>query len=545
MAQESPFSLLNNAGISSRLLLAWVILPLGLSAQSEWSQDLDWTGSGWLVSYADWWEELEDVCPWGDEWAAAAVQVYNENGSNGPALFKWNEFGSGEWLFPFNSGPGHVQIKQIAVDDGQRLWCGTNIETSGKDLTSTWGVWVLDSGGALDPSIGDNDTPGLMKFNFGSPFQELHGFAAAQKPDSTPCWMATGMVLDPCCFHKEMPALLILDDNGNPLSTFGDSGRVIVDVSLPGIVDTLGLTLAHDRHDIGGVYMCGISIENGLIAAGAYSNTAHYEVMIAKHQWDGMLDEGFGTGGLVHLNLNPGVNHWVEKLVGLPNGSIMALVVSHDGGDLPPGWHWLILDEEGAVVHWESTDPGAAWESVSFVENFPAEQPVGFGFLETPGTGTLLEANGDWMQTPESFAMQPESDLGGIMSAMHCAYHPAWERLLLAGLWEPEIPSEEPKLAISHWQNDAVSPIANQANFPSSCLLYPNPARAGSEIHITGTSSFSCWSLLSPTGRMVHEWTEVQSALPLALKLPTGLSVGTYWIRPCGEAKRSIPVVIE
>jgi hypothetical protein len=527
------------------LFISVLIVPMELISQSEWSQDVDLTLTGWLVSDAGWWEELEDICPWGDEWAAAAVQVYNENGSNSPALYKWNEYGFGEWLFPFNSASGQVQIKQISVDGDHRLWCGTNIVNSVNDLTSTWGIWILNLSGDVDSSLGDEDTPGLVQFNFGSSFQELHGFSTAVLPDSQPCWMATGMVLDPCCFHKEMPALLMLDSNGNPLSTFGDSGRVIVDVSLPGIADTLGISLIAERHNLGGVYMCGMSTEGGLIAAGAYSNSSHYEVMVAKHHWDGTLDENFGTEGMVHLNLNPGINHWIERIVSLADGSFMALVVSHDGGDLPSGWHWLIFDQDGSPVHWETYDPDAAWKSVSFIDNFPTQNPVGFGFLEMPGTGTLLEANEDWIQTPEPLAMQPEYDLGGNMSSLRCIYHPEWERLLLGGLWEPETSFEEPQLAISHWQHHENSQLIHQDIFPSSYISYPNPSRRGSEISIIGASNFTCWSLFSLTGHMVHQWRTIKSITPLSLKLPTGLPSGTYLLRTCDASQKSIPIVIE
>ncbi len=528
------------------LLVLFSIFSLAAWSQNTlWQQDTNWVNTGWASSNLGYWEDIRDVCPWGSDAAAVAIQVYALDGGSQPAIVKATLDSEVQAFFPFDEDVERpIQIEEIASDASDRLWCAMNQLSHDSAQTSIGGLWVLDQEGMPDASIGTESLPGWIPIGFGSPFQELHGLDAALE-DS---WMVSGMVLDPCCFHREMPTLALLDSNGEWVSSFGNNGRLILDVGAVETIDTLGMRPALSRHEIGGFYSSAVETNGGWIAGGAYSNASHYEVLVAKHSDNGTLDTTFGESGIVHLNLNPGVNHWVQDIRLESNGFISINVVSHAAGDLPSGWHALTLDEAGTPVQWETTESNASWTSIGFVDA-SGPLPLGVGFEEGASTPSLVSYSSNLGTAPEMTLLEPLLSPEGFWNSFQCEYHPNWDRLLISGRWQSNSNETDPDpLALfSLWQQDFSSILPDPTAHFKKSNPYPNPIRPGEVLHLDHLThlqgSSGDWILTSLNGVEASRWPA-----DIGLKsLTIGLDIhsGVYILTSAHPSGQRFQLIIE
>tara|TARA_B110000503_G_scaffold102604_1_gene153244 strand:+ start:4215 stop:5810 length:1596 start_codon:yes stop_codon:yes gene_type:complete len=493
---------------------------------APWVQDTAWVSQGWAHANLAGWEDLRGLSPWGENAIAGAVQVYAEEGGSHPVIVRLNEDADLHVLFPFEQDLERpTQIQALATDESDRLWCALNQRSHDSSLTSIGGIMVLDSEGAPDSSFGSDTLPGWLSIYYGSPFQELHGL---DKSDGT--WLASGMVLDPCCFHREMPTLALLDSAGQWVESFGTNGRVVVDVGAAEIVDTLGLRPAFNRHEIGGFYAATAATEGGWIAAGAYSNAAHYEVLVSKHDVNGSLDPSFGEMGIVHLNLNPGVNHWAQDLRIENDGIISLNVVSHGGGDLPTGWHGLTLDATGTPLQWETAETAAPWTSCGFL-NTPGPWPMGVGFVEGAVAPSLVSYSEELNEAPPILSLEPLLIPEGEWAGFQCVYHPDWSGLIVAGRFE-ELSNDgevDSQIQLSLWQEVATHISLESPDQVATGQLYPNPVLAGNFLHLdqvaTEYAPSETWVLWDINGRQLTHWPASLQSLQIDTDIPSGIYI--------------------
>jgi hypothetical protein len=508
-----------------------------------WQQDTVWVNSGWVSSDIGWWEDIRDVCPWGSDAAASAIQVYASEGGSHPAIIRTQFNAEMQVLFPFEEDVERpIQIEAISSDPSNRLWCAMNQQSHDSMLTALGGIWVLDSNGQPDVSIGEDSLPGWIPITFGSPFQELMGLDAVFEGN----WMVSGMVLDPCCFHREMPTLALIDDEGQWVNSFGENGRLILDVGTADILDTLGMRPAVNRHEIGGFYQTVAAFDGGWFAGGAYSNATHYEILVTKHSSNGTLDSTFGESGIVHLNLNPGVNHWANDLYLDANGMLLVHVVSHDAGDLPSGWHTLTLDEVGEPLLWETIESDSPLASSGFL-NFPGA--LGFGTEEGADSPSLISLDEDFGETPQITALNPLSTPEGTWAGFRGEFHPIWEKLMVCGRWQSPSNGDDsnPQVLFSLWQQNISStqdqtPLLGKGKQP-----YPNPIKAGEVLFLPSilikTENHSAWILNSVQGRALFRWPHSPGlkTLTIGSDIPTG----RYILKSPDPSIRPFQLIVE
>lgn len=530
------------------------LTPLTAAAQVNFELDSTLILSGWLDADLGWWEDPCCVSPRNAQTATAAYNVYDSSGQSTAVLYSWNQEGDGSWVEPFGPSESTFKIEAL-TKSGDRLLCGINALSEDSTVTSLIHIWAVQADDSLDPNYGSSETPGRAVINFGSPYQEMHGLAPASDEVESP-WMISGMVLDPCCFHREMPALALLTASGVADSTFGANGQVVVDVSGPAIADTLGIGEAQNRHELGGFYACAIPDGSGWIAAGAYSNAAHYEILVVRHLANGEIDSTYGEGGLIHLNLNPGVNHWVEDLALDDGGNLHCLVQTHSGGDWPPGWHHLVLDPMGVPVVWASLELGDGWKSAGFVPLPSPAEFIGFGFLNSgvPGVPGVplacINVAAATTDEPTAHWMDGSNSWNGTLKAACAAFHPDWNRLLVAGRGHFAAPDDTYDAVISHWSPAAVSGQSGHLAWPTHEFpVFPNPSRAGSAVSMIapGISSLISmdWDLFSVSGKKISTMQSTTPGRVTTLILPHSLLAGIYVLRSSNDPQHSTLLLIE
>jgi hypothetical protein len=203
-----------------------------------------------------------------------------------------------------------------------------------------------------------------------------------------------------------------------------------------------------------------------LVVGGAYSNALYYEAMVMRFLPDGTLDAGFGEGGLVHWDLDPGNNTWVESLAVLPDGRVLCLIRAHEAGDWEPVFHVLTLDATGAPVGVESSagtatwgPHGVAWGAEAWTAWGASEAGALVGRWETDGPvlGQILPGAEGWQ-----------------------AARGAWNGEAMAVFGRAEDAWGEPVARMRVWHPDAANALpATRTPHPDCASIHPNPAPAG------------------------------------------------------------------
>jgi hypothetical protein len=256
--------------------------------------------------------------------------------------------------------------------------------------------------------------------------------------------------------------------------------------------------------------------EGGWIAAGAYSNAAHYEVLVAKHAPDGTLVEAFGESGWFHINLNPGANHWVADAV-IIEGRLYLQVQSHNGGELNPGWHQLEVDaQSGELLGWASFDGMEAVHTDGYHQG--AGSVVGFYDAENPRVIDPSEMS--------EVALTPAID-SGSWAHIKTTYHAEWSRWVTAGQQQL---SGATTLAASTW----IEPSLGQPSlYKQVDAPFPNPVKRGEGLHLPACCELHPCVLHD--GRGAQAWTTIRSTgnpVPFPETLPAGL----YILRSADQA---------
>ncbi len=305
-----------------------------------------------LTGDPGWWEDPVEAAACGAGWAAV-WDVYDSAGVRRPWV--WEVAAGVDAWTPLNDGAAGAAAGIDPWGDGAVV-ATTRFDANDSSGVSAFGV-VQGWAGCPVP---------MVELSFLSAYNELHGLEVLGDRVAV-----VGMGLDPCCIHRELPVLAVLNAEGEVVR------KVAVDVAGPTLVDTLSASgappvqlrpAAGERHEDGGVFHDVAWDGEALVAAGAYANALHYEAMVVRFTAEGALDGAFGQGGMVRLNADPGNNTWVESVTVLPDGRVQCLVRAHDAGELEAAFHVLTLDAAGDLQGWASSSgsPGLAAKGMAW-----------------------------------------------------------------------------------------------------------------------------------------------------------------------------------
>jgi hypothetical protein len=489
--------------------------------QSSWNQDESWAEQGWWLEGEGFWQQPIWIAPW-ENALAIASEAFDADGDVQPQVWRVEEDGTTSLLPMPVFDSLEIRLKHIRSGADGTLWALANgIGVSTEENSGLSSDWIQ-----IKWSDGESTMPEISFLSFGSPFQSVLGWAPSDA-DGTNGGLALGYVLDPCCFHKEMPALVRMDENGLGWTGFGTNGSLIVDLGNSSVTDTLGVATGFNRHEIGGYYTCAAEGQNGnWYAAGAYSNAYHYELLLAKHLANGQLDTTFGTNGWAHLNISPGQNH-SAKAIALEGESIVVLLENEITDDLPAGWNQVKFDLNGSALAMQTIEFGENWSSNGFVA-LPNAQLLGIGSDPSEGTQSthLVQVFSEELHaTP----LLPNNPLSGQWHNVLGTYHPEWGQLITVGQWDQGTSGRV--LLGSRWSTGAAEllfPPTSKQEIAS--LPFPNPANSGSLVTIPCTREEalqSGWGLMDQSGKSIAiEWLRFSRQI----QLPITLSPGYYFI---------------
>ncbi len=80
------------------------------------------------------------------------------------------------------------------------------------------------------------------------------------------------------------------------------------------------------------------------------------------------------------------------------------------------------------------------------------------------------------------------------------------------------------------------------------CMVYPNPVRSGSLIHVTNVGLDSKLSLMNIEGRLFNPVMKRTSTSSMSLEIPKNFSTGNYYLRiqPTTKSKpQTIPLIVQ
>ena len=489
--------------------------------QYTWNHDVAWIDQGWWLGGEGFWQQPVGLTQWQNALAIAS-EAFDSDGNSEPMVWRVEADGQTSALPMPSFDSLEIELKHIRDDAAGNLWALAN--GIGMDLGENKGLsseWMQ-----LKWSENVGSEPEVTWLSFGSPFQSVLGWAEPTTTSNS-AGLAVGYVLDPCCFHKEMPALALMDESGGTQSGFGTGGALIVDLSDSSVSDTLGIDNGLNRHEVGGYYNCAAAGPNGSwYAAGAYSNAYHYELLLAKHLANGELDPEFGTEGWVHLNLSPGQNH-SAKSIAVQEGTI-AVILEHETTDeLAAGWNQITFDFNGAALSMQTLEFDESWSSNGLLY-LPNADVVGIGTNPNEGMqGTYLidvfsnDLSNIQLTTDEAWDSQWLHALG--------VYHEGWERLVAVGQWEHGA-SDRPLLATRWSASISQTVFESSAVSQNISMPFPNPAVAGGLLNVPDIAQASGnhhWSLVDQTGRVIAlEWLKSSKQICL----PATLSPGHYFL---------------
>lgn len=333
-----------------------LLLTIFHAAAQEWSPDEAFGSDGVQTILAEEWATPVAATSFGNGWAVA-LETYAETGEVWTDLCHLQ---SGTAPTCFTLPDSNLRVISLSEFPGGDWICiaGTTYEVvDSLGLTARVAVEARDASGTAWSGFG---TDGRLDIEILSVYQELHG-AHWDEMNGEDVLLLSGMSLDPCCIHQEVPFVAAVDLWGDPVAGFGHNGRIAID--LPN-----GDTYDEDqyRHDVGGaLYQTRVSQDGHLFACGAFSNTEHYEPLALQLNPDGTLDTAFANGGAYHINASPGDQHWAMHAHEFPPNRWTLLIDHHANGNLEASPQRLVLASQGAEQFWnESSCLGADWMPV-------------------------------------------------------------------------------------------------------------------------------------------------------------------------------------
>ncbi len=211
------------------------------------------------------------------------------------ALIRYNSDGSLDESFGSNGfvlTPNGASEASILQPDQKIILSGYH----GTDLLSSTAFALLryNANGSLDPSFGTN---GKVATSFGNFIHR--GTGVVVQPD--------GKIVQSGSLRNEVTKFILLrfETDGTPDSTFGEDGRVTIDVP-----------------DFGATHTLVCQTDGKLIVGGRLRNGSSMDFVMMRYDSNGTIDPTFGTNGVVFTDVG-GHNESEACIKLLPSGKIL------------------------------------------------------------------------------------------------------------------------------------------------------------------------------------------------------------------------------
>ncbi|MCX6247388.1 MAG: T9SS type A sorting domain-containing protein [Bacteroidetes bacterium] len=420
----------------------------------------------------------------------------------------------------FNMNPKSESgaYKCLIRDNGKILVCGYSTDYTQYGML----IFQLNENGVLDSTFGDH---GVVYQVIGS--GENIAYAMTLQKDGKILVAGYTQNID----FKNVPVIIRFSETGILDATFGIGGIAEVPVT-------------ESDNDFSAV---SIQSDGKILAAGHISNgMSWYSLLIARFDSTGSLDAGYGTGGIVNLNLNNVDDEFYDlQLTGNDDAVLTGFTVSQ--ADL--FYHLLVMkfDNAGQPVTGFGDNGKVIFGDVPYTfGDAMAIQPNG-KILVSGCTGDLMPANNDWAlwrfnqdgSADNSFGtngLVTTDFFGNADEALGIALYA--DKIILAG--KTRNADNMLDFAVARYTNDvdvAVGQIPGLQKFSVS----PNPVKHGETVNLVyelkQDESISI-GLISNTGISVMEISlgkQVAGNHSEQILLPSDLAAGVYYFRVTGS----------
>ena len=355
------------------IIIVLMALCGSVTGQTTGSPDLTFNGTGKVVYDRDNMDIYQDVKVQTDgkivavgtsytpSWSAVIeVTRYLTNGSFDPS------FGTGGH-FNYSTGVETGANKCIIKNDGKILICGYTTDYATYSLV----ILQLNENGTPDPAFGTNGVV-VTQTNPG----EKNAFAMTLQDDGKILLAGYAVNSD----YRNAPVVLRFTTAGVLDISFGTNGIATIPVT-------------ETDYDFSAI---AVQSDGKIVAAGHISNgLSWFSLLVARFDTNGILDPGYGTDGVINLNLGNVDDEFFDVQLTADDQAILTgFTVSQ--GDLL--YHLLLMkfDNGGYPSISFGLDGYTIWGDVPYTfGDAMVLQPDG-KILVAGCTGSLMPANNDW-----------------------------------------------------------------------------------------------------------------------------------------------------
>lgn len=492
--------------------------------QPAGSLDLTFNGTGKVVYDRDKMDVYQDVKVQNDGKIIAVgisytpsyssvieVSRYLTDGSFDPS------FGTGGH-FNYSTGIETGANKCIINDDSTILVCGYTTDYA----TYSMFILKLKADGTLDPSFGTNG----VCIAETSP-AEKNVFGMTMQGDGKILLAGYSVNGD----YRNAPVLLRFTASGALDTSFGTNGIATIPVT-------------ESDNDFSAV---AVQSDGKIVAAGHISNgLSWFSLLIARFDTSGALDAGYGTAGVVNMNLNNVDDEFFGMKLTSENEAILTgFTVSQSN----MYYHLLLMkfDVNGQPVTSFGTNGSVVYGNVPYtVGNSMALQADG-KILIAGCTGQLQPSNNDWALWRFNSNGSPDAGFGtnGLVTtdffgnadeALGIALH--LDKIVLAG--KTRNATDYLDFAVARYDNDfnVLVPVTSAAQDIS---IFPNPVKCNGTLRLdfefqqSGNITLEILNFTGSVTAIIPLGDQIAGPHSIKIGLPFGISAGMYFLRIKGS----------
>ncbi|MEZ5172171.1 MAG: T9SS type A sorting domain-containing protein [Bacteroidia bacterium] len=301
------------------------------------AQDADPTfgDEGYLTIDTDWYDEAIDMAALPDGSFVVLIQSGRQDSlyfDMDLCLVRFSAEGRIDTTFGdsglkrFDSGPGYYSLgKSLLVDEsGRILVLSTNESAEGGKLIS---VAAFLTNGESDATFAEN---GNYLGHFISQLNDAGNFKLYESRI-----VVAATAYDSGSVHRELPALLVLDAEGKPDSTFGGTGKMVFDIGNGIIYPISAAQDGFSRHNSGGFFSDVVMQGNRIIAGGAFSSGLDYRCLMAAILPDGTVDSTFFYQGLLVFDQAQAQSSWIRQMALTAQDDVLC-AIRYSNQNTPP-----------------------------------------------------------------------------------------------------------------------------------------------------------------------------------------------------------------
>jgi uncharacterized delta-60 repeat protein len=431
-----------------------------INGQPAGTLDLTFNGTGKLVYDKDKTDLYQDVKVQPDGKIVAVGTSYTPTYSSVIEVTRYltdgafdPSFGTGGH-FNYSMGIETGANKCIIKENGKILICGYTTDYT------TYGMLILqlNEDGTPDPDFGINGV--VVAENSPS---EKNAFALALQEDKKILLAGYSVNND----YRNAPVVLRFSETGTLDTSFGTNGIVTIPVT-------------ESDNDFSAV---SVQSDGKIVAAGHISNgLSWFSLLVARFDQNGQLDGGYGTGGIINLNLGNVDDEFYDMQLTADDEAILAGFTVSQSDYF---YHLLLMkfDNSGSPAISFGTDGYTFYGDVPYTfGDAMVLQPDG-KILVAGCTGDLQPANNDWAIwrfNPDG-SLDPDFGTGGIVTtdffgnsdeALGIALHA--DKIVVAG--KTRNATNFLDFAVTRYINDVNVAVAETEN-PVDFSVSPNPVK--------------------------------------------------------------------